>query len=107
MKNNILQLAGLHALATATYVSLVASFLFYAPKLIVGKTAEDTVFMPIAMLMLLVVSAAITGSLVFGRSILWYLDGKKKDAVSLLLSTLGALFIITVVAFIVMIQLVK
>jgi hypothetical protein len=107
MKNNILQLGGLHALATAAYVSLVASFLFYAPRFIVAKTSDDNVLMPIAMLMLLVVSAAITGSLVFGRPVLWYLDGKKKDAVSLLFSTLGALFVITTIAFIVMILLAK
>jgi len=41
------------------------------------------------MLLLLVISVAITGFAVFGKSIMWYLDGKKKEAPSLLFLTIG------------------
>lgn len=46
----------------------------------------DTVLVPI--LMLLVFSASVTGGLIFGRPVLWYLDGKKKETFSLLITTL-------------------
>ncbi len=98
MKHSILKLAALHALCTALYVACVASLLFYAPQ-IFGTGKKDIVLIPIAMLMLLVSSAAITGSLVVGRPILWYLDGKKKEAVSLFLATLGFLSLLTIIAF--------
>ncbi len=98
MKNKILGLAGLHALGTAIYVGLVASLLFYSPN-IFASSPKETVLIPIAMLMLFVVSALITGSLVLGRPIMWYLDGKKKEAVSLLMTTAGFLIIITLLAF--------
>jgi hypothetical protein len=46
------------------------------------------------MLSLLVFSAALVGSLIFGRPILWYLDNKKKEAVLLLAYTLASFFVI-------------
>lgn len=98
MKHVILKYAGLHAAGTALYIAAVSTLLFYAPQ-IFGGTGKDTVLIPIAMLLLFVLSASVTGSLVLGRPILWYLDGKKKEAVSLLAATLGFLFLITVLAF--------
>ncbi len=90
MKNPIIKHALEQALATALYVVVIASSLFYAPTFF-GEAEKKTVLIPIIMLLLLVFSAGLTGSLVFGRSILWYLDGKKKEAVSLLLYTFGFL----------------
>ncbi len=101
MKHLILKLAGLHAMATAVYIAAVASFLFYGPQTF-GRL--HTVLLPFAMLLLLVFSAAFTGLLILGRPVLWYLDGKKKEAVSLFISTLGFLFILTLVAFFVLIR---
>jgi len=91
----ILKAALLNAAGTAVYVIAVASFLFYAPKL-VGPV--HSVLMPIAMLLLFVFSAALTGSLILGRPALWYLDGRKKEALSLLLYTLGIFLGITLAA---------
>lgn len=98
MKNNIVKFAALHALGTAAYVTLIASFLFYTPQ-IFGTNGKDTVLIPIMMLLLFVCSAAITGLLVIGRPILWYMDGKKKEGISLLISTVIALFLILLVVF--------
>lgn len=90
----------LDAIWTAVYVALVASFMAfagqYAPK-------EDGFLTPVAMLMLLVLSVAIVGSLIFGRPIMWYVDGKKKDALKLLFWTLGIFFVLTVLVFALMI----
>ncbi len=97
MRNTILKFAGLNALGTALYITIVGSLFFYAPQLFGGT--KDTVLIPIAMLLLFVLSASTTGLLVLGRPILWYLDGKKKEAISLLITTLGFLFLFTFFAF--------
>jgi hypothetical protein len=96
--NPILKNALLNALATALYIALIASFLFYVPR-VFGTEQDDTVLVPIVMLSLFVFSASVTGLLVFGRPVLWYLDGKKAEAISLLGYTLGFFFIIITLAF--------
>jgi len=98
MKTSIFKYAALNALGTVAYIALVATFFANANSLF-GDKAEGTVLIPMAMLLLFVVSASITGSLVLGRPILWYLDGKKKDAVALLMATIGCLFIFMLIAF--------
>ena len=97
MNTHILKTAAVNAFATALYIVAIASFLFYAPKFF-GENKPDTVFMPIGMLSLLVFSAALVGVLIFGRPILWYLDGKKQEAVYLLASTLAVFCAITIIA---------
>lgn len=101
MNKSILKFAGINALGTFLYIGLVSSLMFNAPK-IFGSDSKETVLIPIAMLLLFVVSASITGLLVLGRPIMWYLDGKKKEAVSLLVGTIMFLLLITIVAFLVL-----
>lgn len=91
MKKETIQYAFFDALCTSAYIALVGSFFFYGTKML-PFPKEDTVFAPILMLSLLVFSVAVVGSLIFGRPILWYLDGKKREAVLLLAYTLAALF---------------
>ena len=87
----------MNAVGTTLYIVVVASFFFNAQNLF-GSDGGDkkTILIPIMMLLLFVLSAAITGSLVLGRPVLWYLDGQKKEALSLLAYTLGFLFVITI-----------
>jgi|SRR3989344_1401508 len=95
--DKILKRAFIDAVGTAFYIILIVSLIFSLrnfPKI------EDTPLIPIAMLLLFVCSAAITGFLVFGKPVMLYIDGKKKEAVSLLTHTLGMLVLITIVAFI-------
>lgn len=101
MSSKIIKNAALNALGTAAYIALVATFLSNAEHLF-GPDEPKAVLIPIAMLSLLVFSAALTGFLVFGRPVIWYLDGLKKEAVSLFAWTLGILFGITVIAFLVL-----
>jgi hypothetical protein len=98
MKNNTIKYAVINAFLTALYIIAIASFLFYAPKFFGSNMANNTVLMPIVMLSLLVFSAALVGSLIFGRPVLWYLDGKKNEAIPLLAYTLGIFLIITIAA---------
>jgi len=95
----IIKNAILNACGTALYIVLVASFFSYAPKIFGPGEDPKTILMPIVMLSLLVFSVALVGLLIFGRPIFWYLDGKKKEAISLVCYTLAAFFIITVAAF--------
>lgn len=96
MNSTIIKKALFNACATALYVGIIATFLFYAPKAF-GSQKADTVLVPIMMLSLLVFSAALTGALIFGTPVLWYLDGKKKEAVQLLFSTLGIFLVLTII----------
>jgi hypothetical protein len=89
--------AAISAFGTAAYIAAISYFLFYGTKFI-GLNGEESVIMPALMLSLLVFSAAITGTLIFGRPVMWYIDGKKKEALSLLAYTLGMFFGIIAVA---------
>jgi uncharacterized membrane protein len=75
--------------------------MFYGKHVVQGP---DTVFMPMAMLMLFVFSAAVTSGLVLGRPIMWYLDGKKKEAIHLLVSTLSIFFVLLISAVLLIIK---
>ena len=94
MKNNLIIRALLHSLGVLIYTSLIAAFLFNGEK-IFGKV--NSFLMPAAMLLLLVLSSAITGALVLGKPILLYLDNQKADALKLFFWTLGWLAIITII----------
>ncbi|MBS3092279.1 hypothetical protein J4466_02560 [Candidatus Pacearchaeota archaeon] len=95
--SKIIKRAFIDSVGTAAYIILVVSFIF---SLQVLAPKEDIVIIPIAMLLLFVSSAAITGFLVFGKSIMLYMDGKKREAILLLSYTIGILFLITLIAFI-------
>jgi len=96
-----LKYALINSLGTAVYIVFVVSLIFFIGNKFSGS--DETIFIPIAMLMLLVFSVALVGSLIFGRPIIWYLNGKKKDAVLLLVYTLGIFFAITLIAFLLLI----
>lgn len=94
----VMKYALIDALGTAVYIILLVCFMFFGSNWSSGK--GDTILVPIVMLMLFVFSAAFTGSLVFGRPIMWYADGKKREALRLLFHTLGIFLILTLVALI-------
>jgi hypothetical protein len=100
--NKLLLKAIINAFGTLLYIILIVSFIFSLQHF---QKMEDTIFIPIAMLMLFVCSAAITGFLVFGKPVMLYLDGKKKEALSLLGYTIGILFLLTIITFIILISL--
>ncbi len=97
----IIKRALLNALGTTVYILSIVSFVFYLQKF---SSKPDTILIPIAMLMLFVCSVAITGFLVFGKPVMLYIDGKKKDAVYLLGHTIVILLVLTVLAFIALIS---
>lgn len=88
----------LNAVGVFVYVTLIVLFMFNGENLF-GN--EKSFLIPIFMLTLFVLSAAITGSLVLGKPILMYFDGQKKEALKLFIITLGwlALFMLIVAFF--------
>lgn len=97
MKKTI-QFSLLHALGIAIYVGLVATLMQNGDRLF-GKM--DHLVGPIGFLMLFTLSALVVGSLSLGKPIMLYLDGKKKEAVSLFLYTAGWLFLFTLITLVV------
>src|SRR3989344_4471881 len=93
-----LKYAFLDTLGTALYIVLIASLIYFLNTGNFDNT--QSVIIPITMLTLLVFSVAIVGSLIFGRPILWYIDGNKKKAISFLLNTLGIFLIFTLIVVI-------
>jgi hypothetical protein len=53
---------------------------------------------PVAILMLLVLSVAVVGILIFGYPVWLYLEDKKKESVKLLITTIFFLFLLTAIA---------
>ena len=95
---SIIKRAIINSVGTAAYIILVASFMFFLQSSFSDQ--KDTIIAPISALLLFVCSAAITGFLVFGKPAMLYVDGKKREAVSLLGYTQTMLFLITIMAFI-------
>ncbi len=88
----------IQATGTALYVAAVA-FLISNASAFFGK--GPSALSLAAFLMLLVLSVAVTGLLIFGKPVLLYLDGAKKQAIAMLLATIAWLFTITVIALII------
>lgn len=86
----------INALSAALYITVVASVMYYAPRL-VGPA--ESVLVPIAILSLFVLSAAIMGYIFCYEPIQLFLENKKKEALNLFLKTVGVMGIITVAIF--------
>jgi len=99
--NKLIKRSFLNALGTTAYVVVVATFLFNASRIFAPK---DTAFAPMAALMLLVLSAAVTGSLVLGKPLLMFLNGQKNEAVRLFIYTVCWLALATIIFFLANIQ---
>ena len=96
MDTKIFKRAAINSLLAFAYVNVVGLFISRASS-IFGE--HDTAFTPVAVLMLLVFSAALMAILVFGQPVMWYLDGKKKPALTLLGYTMGCLLVLMFLTF--------
>lgn len=83
-----------NAFLVAAYVATVASIMYYGPKFAGPK---ESVLVPIAVLSLFVLSAAVMGLLFLYQPGQLYLEGNKSQAVNLLLKTLAMFAGITAV----------
>ena len=91
----------LNALGVTAYVAIIGTVMTNGER-IFGEINKATG--PIAFLMLFVLSAAVTGSLVLGKPILMYLNNQKSEAVKLFIYTLCWLALGVLILFIVSIK---
>ncbi len=105
MKKEVKKYAWINGFIASGYIVLIALLMNFLGKIFPTGSANP-IIAQIFLLLLFVFSAALTGILVFGRPIMWYIDGKKKDAVFLLIQTAGIIFVVTLIAFILLIWLV-
>ena len=103
--NEIRKAALKNAVLITLYVVAVVSFMYYGGQMKLGRA--NMIFVPITLLLLLVMSASITGFLIFEKPALMYIDGKKKEALSLLMQTLVFFSIITFSAIILLVTLTR
>lgn len=99
--NELQKIAIKNSLATTFYVFLVAAFMSYGEEAKFGRI--NTILIPVTMLLLFVLSAAITSFLIFGKPAQMYVDGKRKEALTLLGYTLASFGAITVIAVVLLI----
>ncbi|MCI0619445.1 hypothetical protein L0Y40_00180 [Candidatus Wolfebacteria bacterium] len=97
MNNIIFKYALGHAVGAALYIALVAAFMTNVEKIFGGE--PDGYLGPMLFLLVFVISAAVMGLLIFARPAIWYLDGKRREALSLTFATIGALVVIAVLVF--------
>lgn len=111
MKNKLISTSLVNALLATIYVTLI-SYLMQNGEKLFGKM--DNLIGPMSFLLLFVLSAAIMVILVFGKPVMMYLDNnastslpreysgqvstRRKEAVFLLLYTIGWIFLFTLIA---------
>ncbi len=97
--SKIIKFGLVQAITATVYIGLVALLISNGDKLFgrVGGAVAAAAF-----LLTFVLSAAIMGITIFGRAIMWYLGGDKKEAVRLVGYTLAWLFLITLLVFLVL-----
>lgn len=86
----------INALAATLYITAVATIPFFGKNLF---GPGNSFLIPIAMISLFTLSAAVMGYLFLYQPILFILDGHKKNAVKLFLQTVAAFAGITIVIF--------
>lgn len=101
MDKKLLKTSFLLAICEVAYILLVASLMRGAEKFLGDK--PDNFLAPLSFLLLFVISAAISATLVFGKPILLFLEGKKKEAFKLFAYILGCLFLFFLTAVAVMV----
>jgi len=82
----------INALLAAAYVAGIASFLYYAPHYALD---EQNVLIPIMMLSLFVLSAAVMGFLFLAAALGLYFKGEREEAVRFFGKTVGAFALLT------------
>ncbi len=99
---NIILTSFLQALGVFIYILLVVQIISALTHLF---PEPDQFWQPVILLLLFVVSVAITGLLVLAKPIILYLDGLKKEAIKLFGWTIGWLILTGVIVFVFLVTL--
>lgn len=85
----------INALGASAYIILVVSVMNYITRTQGSK--PDTILAPITFLSMFTLSVAIMAYLFFYQPVLFFIEGKKKEAVSLFVKTVGVFAAFTTV----------
>jgi hypothetical protein len=94
MNNKTVLHSFLSALGVFIYVSVVAWIMTNGERLFVDA---PEFWMPVVMLLLLVLSVAVMGLLIFGRPVYLFQSGSKLEAIKLLFMTISWLTVIVII----------
>ena len=86
----------LNAAAAEAYIVAITQVIQYLTRAVPGP---DTFMIPIFMLSLFVLSAAVMGYLFLLEPLRLYLSGKHNEGIALFLKTVGVFFVFTIAAF--------
>ncbi len=89
-----------NALAAIAYISLVVTIMNFASRWATER-GGDNILIPIGILSLFVLSAATMGYIVLYQPITMYLDGQRKEAVSLFWKTIATLAVLAALTVII------
>lgn len=95
MVDNHVKTSFFNALGTAAYTALVSWFLFNAQAFFGDK--PDNFLAPMFMMILLVVSAAVTGYLVLSKPLRLFYASQVKEGITLFFWTLGWLLLFAII----------
>ncbi len=84
-----------NAILAAGYITLIVSFMNWITS--IPHAQEDNIFMPMAMIALLVLSVSVMAFLFFYQPLLLLLDGKRPEALKLFFGTVGVFAIFTLI----------
>ena len=85
-----------NALAAELYIAAVASVMFYGLRL---ADKKETILIPIAVISLFTLSAAVMGYIFLYQPVQLYFEGEKKSAAGLFLKTTAAFACLTIFVF--------
>jgi hypothetical protein len=88
----------INALSASVYIILVVSIMTFVTQPL--KNKPDTFFAPITVLFVLTLSVTVMAFLFFYQPLQLFIEGKKKDAVSLFTKTVGIFAALTAVVLI-------
>jgi len=97
MRKKLIKTSLFLALGEVGYIFLVAMFFRTMEKYFSGQPDPPAPFGMVIMLTLFVVSAAVSGALIFGKPVLMYLEGKKRESIELFAFTLGWLVLFLII----------
>lgn len=86
----------INAFSATLYIVVVVSLLFYFSTF---KGMDNSILIPMSILSLFVLSAAVMGYIFVYNPLQLFLEGKKEEAVGLFLKTVGTFALITAVIF--------
>lgn len=88
----------INALCASAYIILGVTVMTFVTQPLRNK--PDTFFAPVVVLSLLTLSVAVMAFLFFYQPLMFFIEGRKKDAVTLFVKTVGIFAAITMVALI-------